>query len=158
MGQFFFNFRVGKSAIKESDITDCCLFVNKTHNQSFKKSNRSSILHPGSKYLHPYTRWACIIWSSYKLSLKWDIIIKLQSAAHTCFSPNSLFVPLRSAQVLHAQPQGQGRKLEDYSNKNLSAEFITNHKFGSGPLLLGTQTWAASIKLQASSWKIFQSW
>ena len=44
------------------------------------------------------------------------------------FSPNFVFAP-----VSLPPPRYQGRKLEDYSNKNLSVEFITANKFGSWP-------------------------
>ena len=42
------------------------------------------------------------------------------------FSPNFVFAP-----VSLPPPRYHGRKLEDYSNKNLSVEFITANKFGS---------------------------
>ena len=51
------------------------------------------------------------------------------------FPPNSLF----------ARPwlTGPGRKLEDYCNKKLSAEFITANKFGSGPVAAARRLSAA---------------
>ena len=47
----------------------------------------------------------------------------------------------------------QGRKLEDYCNKKLSAEFITANKFGSGPVAAARRLMCAQLAAPAAGYQ-----